>query len=295
MKKLSVLIVGLILVGLLGISSLGNAKKITISMSVWGMAWEDFLYTDVIIPQYEKENPNVNVKFYRYENYWQKLTVLFAGGQAPDVMRNYLPFIGWHVRIGMAAPLDKYIKGPDGLDLNDFFSIPFKSMSYLDHIYMIPAGINSHNVLYYNKDLFDKAGVGYPNPDWTWDDLVAAGKKLTGRGKYGFLWAIPEYMFESLVNNLGGTIWDKTKQRCVVDSPTAIKAIKMMQKWIFDDKIVPKVGPGQIRTSSYAMFMGGRLAMITEGGWACPAFKRDAPQLNFARTTIPRATPTQSP
>ncbi len=289
------IIVAVMLISLLGIGSFASAQKITISMSVWGMAWEDFLYTDVIIPQFEKENPDVDVKFYRYENYWEKLTVLFAGGEAPDVMRNYVHAIGWHARVGIPAPLDDYIKGAEGIDLNDFFSIPFESMDYLDHIYMIPAGINSHNVLYYNKDLFDKAGAEYPNPNWTWDDLVAAGKKLTGGGRYGFLWAIPTYMFDTMVNNVGGTIWDESKERCVVDSPKAIEAVKMMQKWIFDDKIVPKVGPDQIRTSSYAMFMGGRLGMITEGGWACPAFKRDAPQLNFARTTIPRATSEMKP
>jgi len=96
------------LVSLLGVNSLVSAQKTTISMSVWGMAWEDFLYTDVIIPQFEKENPNVDVKFYRYENYWEKLTVLFAGGEAPDVMRNDISQIGWHARAGIPAPLLVY-------------------------------------------------------------------------------------------------------------------------------------------------------------------------------------------
>jgi multiple sugar transport system substrate-binding protein len=252
------------------------------------MAWEDLLYTEVIIPQYEKANPNVEVKFYRYENYWDKLTVLFAGGEAPDVMRNYIPFIGRHVRLGIPAPLDDYIKS-DRMNLKEFTPIPFETLSFLDHVYMLPAGINSHNVLYYNKDLFDKAGVKYPNPDWTWADLETAAKTLTKGGQSGFLWAIPSYLFYSTVANLGGKVWDKSKEKCIIDNPEAVKAIKMIQGWIFDSKISPKVGATQLRTSSYAMFMGGRLAMITEGGWACPEFKRDAPKLNFARTTIPRA------
>ena len=37
----------------------------------------------------------------------------------------------------------------------------------------------SNVILYYNKDLFDKAGVAYPTNDWTWNDMLAAAKKLT--------------------------------------------------------------------------------------------------------------------
>ncbi len=289
------LLIGLVLVTLLGVSSLVGAQKVTISMSVWGAAWEDFLYTDVIIPQYEKENPNVDVKFYCYENYGEKLPVLFAEGEAPDVMRNNVANIGWHARAGIPAPLDNYIKESEDINLNDFFSSPFECMSYLDSIYMLPAGINLATVLYYNKDLFNKAGVKYPNSDWTLNDLEIAAKKMTGGGQYGFLWAFPQIMFRALNLDLGGSVWDKSKKKCIIDNPIAIKAANMIQKWIFEDGIVPRVGPGQIRTSSYAMFMGGKLAMIAEGGWACPAFKRDAPNLNFARTSIPRANPESRP
>jgi len=228
MRSKNIVIVVTVLVAfLLGMTSLSIAQKTTISMSTWGMAWEDFLYTDVIIPQFQKDNPDIKVDFYRYESYFAKLLTLFAGGEAPDVM--------------------------------------------------------------YNKDLFNEAGVSYPDYNWTFTDLESAAKKLTGGGKYGLLWAIPDFVFYTMVFSEGGQIWDESKTKCIIDSPEAIKGIKVLQKWMFDDKFVPMVGSGMLRTTSYAMFQSGRLGMITEGGWACPAFTRDAPDLNFARSVFPKA------
>ncbi len=290
MKSKNIVIVVTVLVAfLLGMASLSIAQKTTISMSTWGMAWEDFLYTDVIIPQFQKDNPNIKIDFYRYESYWAKLLTLFAGGKAPDIMRNDIGSVGLHHRMGMLYALNEYIEGPEGVDLDDWSPVPFETLNFIDKIYFLPAGINPGNVLYYNKDLFNEKGVSYPDYDWTFADLESAAKKLTGGGKYGLLWALPDVIFQTMVYSEGGRIWDESKTKSIIDSPEAIKGIEVLQKWLFDDKFIPMVGGGELRTTAYAMFQSGRLGMITEGGWACPAFKRDAPELNFARSVFPKA------
>lgn len=288
-SKNIVIVVAVLVAFLLGMTSLSIAQKTTISMSTWGMAWEDFLYTDVIIPQFQKDNPDIKVDFYRYESYFAKLLTLFAGGEAPDVMRGDVTEVGLQSRKGMLYELNEYVQGPEGVDLDDWSPVPFETLNFVDKVYFLPAGINPYNVLYYNKDLFNEAGVSYPDYNWTFADLASAAKKLTGGGKYGLLWAIPDFVFYTMVFSEGGQIWDESKTKCIIDSPEAIKGIKVLQKWMFDDKFIPMVGAGMLRTTSYAMFQSGRLGMITEGGWACPAFKRDAPELNFARSIFPKA------
>lgn len=279
-----------VIVGILSSLSVVSGAKIKISMSVWGMPWEDYLYTDVIIPKFEKENPNIRVKFNRYEDYWTKLVVLYAGGEAPDVMRDYLPYMGLHSDKGMMHPLKEFINGPDGIaDMDDFNPLPFQTLEYLGDTFFLPTGINNMCVVSYNATLFDKAGISYPNYDWTLDDLEAAVKKLTGKGKYGLLWERSQYVLMTMIYKMGATTFDpEDPGRLTIDSPEGLKAIELLQKWIFDDKIVPKVGAGKVRTTSVQLFTSGRLAMLAHGGWLVPEIKRDAPNLHTGTTIFPR-------
>jgi len=297
-KKKGFVSIGIILVLLILTINFALAQeKVEVSMSVWGMPWEDFLYNDVLIPKFEAQNPNISVKFNRYEDYSSKLIILFAAGEAPDVMRdNMTQGLGLHIVKNMLMPLDDFIKGPNGVDMSDYIDVPFKTFWWTDHIYFLPTDINNYNVLSYNKDLFNNAGIEYPDYSWTLQNLENAAKKLTGEGKYGFLWELPFTMFYSTLYQMGGNAWDpKDIDKCILNSPEAVNAIKLIQKWIFDDKIVPMVGSGQIRNTAIQMFTSGRLGMFTHGGWLVPDIKRDAPTLNFGTTLFPRGNPDRNP
>ena len=56
-----------------------------------------------------------------------------------------------------------------------------------EHVWAVPFGGALGKVLAYRKDLFDEYGISYPTIDWTWDDLMAAAKKMTNpaKGHYG--------------------------------------------------------------------------------------------------------------
>jgi multiple sugar transport system substrate-binding protein len=60
---------------------------LNLEMSVWGMPWENNLYTDLYIPQFERENPGIRVKFHHFEDYNNRILLSHAGGIAPDVIR----------------------------------------------------------------------------------------------------------------------------------------------------------------------------------------------------------------
>lgn len=122
---------------ILSVSALGLAQdKVEVSMCVWGMAWEDTIYVDMSIPKFEAQNPNIKVKFDRYEDYWSKVVVLFAGGEAPDVIRESASdSLGLHIRKNMLMPLDDFIKGPLGVDMNDFTRELFTALNWADHTY----------------------------------------------------------------------------------------------------------------------------------------------------------------
>lgn len=115
----------------------------------------------------------------------------------------------------------------------------------------------SNVILYYNKDLFDKAGVAYPTNDWTWDDMLAAAKKLTldtnGDGKidqWGFAVNNVVWVWAAFVWAHGGDILSPDRKQCLLQSPEAIEALKFYYGMLTDQKVSPP--PGALPQQSWA-------------------------------------------
>src|SRR5262249_13550804 len=115
-----------------------------------------------------------------YSQIEQKLALLFASSQAPDVFFATGSILRY-VQEGKVLPLDNYIKSDPTL------TNPAKTRTWSynmvkydnKHIYATQNGSLCGMQLYYNRDLFDKAHVAYPNNNWTWQDFLTAAQKLT--------------------------------------------------------------------------------------------------------------------
>ena len=127
-----------------------------------------------------KEHPEIKIETWNapWDDYFTKIQALWASGDpkaVPDIA--FLWPTPKYAAEGVLENLDPYIQ-KSGYDLNDYWGGLLESAKYNGSVYGLPRD-NEVNVLYYNKDLFDKAGVKYPDENWTWDDLLAAAEKLT--------------------------------------------------------------------------------------------------------------------
>jgi len=130
-------------------------------------------------------------------------------------------------------------------------------------------------VLYYNKDLFDKAGVAYPTDSWTWKDEIAAAQKLTDAkaGVWGTYQPVQFFEFYKMIAQNGGAMFDASGKP-TVNSPQNVEALKFM----LDKFNTYKVSPGEADLSSQpdsdtALFKDGKLAMWRSGIWNFGAVK----------------------
>jgi len=137
-------------------------------------------------------------------------------------------------------------------------------------------------VLFYNRDLFDGAGLGYPDDSWTWDDYLAAAKRLTvasadpERKRYGCVidfWGARIYPW---VWAAGGEILDKEGKRCLLDQPGAQDALQFLVDLRHRHKVCPPTTMAD-RRQNIAMFVNGQVAMFQTGAW-------DIQQMNEAKT-----------
>ena len=134
-------------------------------------------------------------------------------------------------------------------------------------------------VLYYNKDMFDTAGLAYPNDAWTYDDLRAAAKKLTldknGDGttdQWGF-WDggyDMEPFWGALVWAYGGEVVDPAAGKTLIGSPEAKSAFQLLDAMWMTDKSMPT--EQQLAQFGYDGFLAGVAAMGASGHWSVPDY-----------------------
>ena len=177
-KMLAVLLAAMMLMSLLAVPALADDQVLTV------VTW-DATTTPYLIAQkeaFEASHPGVKIEYVDVasQDYAVKVTTMLEGGDTSDVfmIKEIDNLINWQAQ-GFAAPLADYIA--KGYDMSGFvgtevnyavdgvqYAIPFRSDFW---------------VLFYNKDLFDAAGVDLPTNDMTWGQYAELAKKLTDKEK----------------------------------------------------------------------------------------------------------------
>ncbi|WP_416828411.1 ABC transporter substrate-binding protein [Ectobacillus polymachus] len=229
---------------------------------------------DQMIQAFEKKNPNikVNSELVSYNDYFTKLQTRIAGGQAPDVFElNYENFVQYASK-GTLADLSGFINNDKEFKPDQFNQQAYKAFQYNGKQYGMVESFS--NVLtFYNKDLFDKAGVSYPTADWTWNDEVAAAKKLTdSKNKvWGTYAPVTMNEFYKVAAQNGGQIFDKNGD-VTINSPQNLEALTYMVDKVNKYKISPSPADLSGQTPE-DLFKNGKLAILHTGIWEFDAFK----------------------
>ncbi|HEY4224987.1 MAG TPA: sugar ABC transporter substrate-binding protein [Pseudolysinimonas sp.] len=225
-----------------------------------------------IVSAFEKANPDITVKVTTlpYADYDTTQQTDIAAGSLSDTFdidgsSNYGPLQA----NGVLAEL----KGVDSKVYNSGLLDTYETDGKQ---YALPTSF-SDVVLFYNKDLFDAAGVKYPTDSWTWADETAAAKKLTdaATGVWGDHQPVTwnEY-YKALVQN-GASFLNAKGTKAAFNTPAGIEAAH----WLVDKSgtTMPTIADGQ-GTADFDtnLFKAGKLAMLHTGIWEFGAFA-DAP------------------
>ncbi|HXF64765.1 MAG TPA: sugar ABC transporter substrate-binding protein [Caldilineaceae bacterium] len=265
-------------------------EETTLTWALWGSPAEVATHQKVA-DAFMAEHPNIRIEIMAepWNDYFTKMQTLWASGdssQIPDVA--FLWPTPRYAAEGVLENLDPYIE-ESGYDLSDYWPALLESASYNGSIYGFPRDIGLE-VLYYNKDIFDEAGVEYPAEDWTWDDLLAAAEQLTvvepsGRvaryalgmegGKYS-LW----------VNQNRGSILDdmRNPSQCTLDEPEAMEAIQFFADMMENNYAMRDANLSQAGGDA-AVFANGQVAMIIQNASRVSQFNQAG--LNYDVQVVP--------
>ena len=171
-----VMVVSLLLTACGGAQAPASSNEpVTISMMMWGDPAELEVWNK-IVTDFHQAKPNITVKVEvsDWDSYWTKLKTLLSAGTPPDVFAMDAPLYLDYQSRGVLLNLQPYLDKNTDM-LKGVYPQTLEAYKTPDGMYGLPRDFQTI-VLFYNKDMFDAAGVAYPTADWTYDDLRAAAK-----------------------------------------------------------------------------------------------------------------------
>jgi len=181
--------------------------------------------------------------------------------QADVVGVNLFTFIQFQPQ-GAFLDLTPLIEQDTELGLSDFYPGTVELFSDSEKIWAIPSGIDTF-MLYYNKDLFDQNGFGYPTNEWTWDDQLAVASGIREEpNTYGY--GVPDPYLEMnsmvLIYQHGGQLFDDLDNPSGItyNNPLNVEAMQWFQDlyYIYDVAPTPEQASKAFGFGNQTMFRG---------------------------------------
>ena len=269
--------------------------KASIRLATWTAAANLPVWQEAI-DVFQTKNPTVKVVLEHTPSsaFWDKLTVAYAGGTAPDVIYTP-PDRAQHVGTqGMLLDLSPFI-ARDKVDMELINPASQKPYSWDGKIWAL-AIVNDTRYTIYNKTLFHQAGLGdlpevWDDDSFTIEAFLSYARKLTDPSKQ--TWG---YVFEGNTSaarwtwQFGADYWNSEDKptRAVMDSPQAIKGFQFIQDMVYKEKIAPSTSENM--GGSDPMFQTGKVAMIWGGYKSAAAVHKDIKDFEWGISTIAKGT-----
>lgn len=245
-----------------------------------------------LIDEFEEENPDIEVlhEDYPHDQFQNKVFAAMKAGEGPDVINIY---DGWQAEFadrGYIQPIPDDLMTDDEID--DFYVDMVKPNKIDNKYYMLPTAVRTL-ALFYNKDMFEEAGLDPDDPPETWDELIDDAKEMTemdSDGKYkkeGFGWNVGGqglHNFQQVLLRQFGVepYSDDAKEVQWNDDQAGYDAFKY---WVGMSK-EDKIGDQNFGNEYREAFISGLAGMIVDGSFAIGDIK-EGTDFDWGVTTLP--------
>ena len=226
------------------------------------------------LDDFEKANPNIKVSIQQIQDFPVKIPTMAAAGTLPDVVRMWEAMILDMARAGQVIALDDFIKSQQDFNPDDFIKVFWDYPVVNGKRYGL-ADVFAPHVNFYNKDIFDKAGVAYPptSEQWTWDAYATDAQKLSKPKEK--IWGsdtIPigwQYWTLKLCWQNGGDWYTPDYQKCLIDQEPNIEATQYWADLLLKQQSMPSPDQAQATANGQGvpLFESGNVALERWGVW----------------------------
>jgi len=286
-----------------------TAEKVTLRYGVYSGWWVD-TYKSELFPPFTEEYPNIEVQVEDapWEQYWPRFESQAAAGIAPDLQIGDPFKIARYCDKGIYLATQPFIDR-DGVDLKAYVPVALEACYYDVATGLVGQGViygfpstYVGTVLYYNKDLFDAAGVAYPTDEWTRVEFQDAATKLTKdkSGKradeagfdpqsvdvYGVS-TIGGYSTATHLWNNGGGLVSEDGRECWISKPESVEIFQ----WLGDLINKHYVNPPTVWFEGQPdVFLTQKIGMKLDGTWNVDFYCTEAKDFKFDIANPPLGT-----
>lgn len=263
----------------LGVFAAGAGRAQAVEIQYWQYVFDTRVQAMTeLIKQFEAANPGITVKqvTFPYADYQTRLIAAKAAGRGPEVMQLFYGWLDTFIAGKLVQPLPKATFKDAEIE-KDFFPI-VSAMKRDGHYYGLPTAVRAM-ALFYNKDLFQKAGLDPEKPPQTLDELVATAKAIVKRDAAGNFQQVGmaldiarqdhNWWREILVRNYGGESYSPDGRNVAYNTEAGAKALEFytgLQK-------VHRVGQEGFMDEGQAAFRAGLAGMVVDGTFRVASYK----------------------
>ncbi|MDZ5471463.1 sugar ABC transporter substrate-binding protein [Bacillus sp. 31A1R] len=241
------------------------------------------------VEQFEAENENikVNIETIPLDQFFEKVETMIAGNRAPDLL--YTPVLATKRYANLDLLLDLAPNLSED-EKKDFLPSTMVSVQNGEKIYGLPHFTDEIS-LFYNKDLFEKAGVEVPpslDNTWNWEEFLNAAEKVKEANglKYGVSTGNDVSQFLPFLYQNNGSVLNQDQTAAGINTPASIEAIEWFKTW-FDRGLASKEAfIGSEKADE--LFKQGKLPMIITFSGLINTFNNDIKDFEFGATYLPK-------
>ncbi len=268
MKKLVSLL--LVLMMALSLTAVSFAEEITITYATFSASGAQEETLAQMVEIFESKNPGikVDVQLTGYDNYFTKLATTIGGGNPPDVfemnMENYLSYMLRDACADLTGMIDPSLYSEGTL----------AAVSSDGKLYAVPMSFSTC-VMFYNKALFDQAGIDYPTDEWTWTDVQSAAEQIKALDDdiWGFYQPITyNEFYKSIIGNNGSLLSDDYSTFTVNTDENVAVLDAMVSRVRGEDRVMP-TQEDMAGRGDWDLFTEGKLGMLITGIWGFQTFE----------------------
>jgi multiple sugar transport system substrate-binding protein len=248
-----------------------SSSDVTLTVAIWDTNQEPGLRE--IMDDFTAETGiNVDIQITPWKDYWTMLEAATTGGNMPDVFWMHSQQIGTYSEYDdILLDLSDKIAESDIIDLSKFQSDIVELYGTEDGRQLgIPKDVDTAAV-WYNKDMFDEAGIAYPTADWTWEDFYEIAKQLTKEdgSQYGLAMkpGSDQEGWYGTIYAYGGEVITDDKKSSGFDEEKTLEAMELVSK-IIEDCMPPYQTLADNGTAE--LQEAGVVAMTFQGSWMVP-------------------------
>lgn len=277
-----------------------QAQDDVVTIEYWQYTFEPRnIAMDMLIEQFEAENPDIDVIHngdIAYENFRDEIAASAPAGVGPDVVSLFYGWIPAFVDAEYLIPLPQDEFPHDWIEST--FSPMVAESKFLDEYWALPTAVRSL-ALFYNKDLFEAAGLDPEAPPQTTEEFLAMAQQLTeydGNGtgienlvKMGYAAEMTgqahHWFREVLVRQYGGVPYSPDNREVLWNSPEACEAFAYLAS--FETEHATGTSDNFIYENATDAFINGDLAMHIDGSFRIGTLANSNPDLNYGVAELP--------